>query len=920
MISYISHVMTLANSIIGVSVLAMPFCFKQCGIILSAIVLILCSLLSRIACHFLIKSAVMSRRRNYELLAFHAFGPMGKVMVELLIIGFLIGTCIAFFVVIGDLGPQIIGKLLNKNPEDIKLSFLLTTATLIILPLGLLKNIESLASICTVAIGFYLCLVLKVIMESMGQIFTGDWYNNVNYWRPAGILQCLPIFSMALFCQTQLFEIYESIPNVSLEKMNVVVRGALNICTLVYISVGFFGYVAFCTQSFSGNILMSFDPSMTSDVMKIGFVLSVIGSFPLVIFPCRASLNSLLFRRMYMHEAFTNYIPEIRFRCLTFTIITVSLITGLLMPNIEFVLGLVGSTIGVMICLLIPAAFFITISTKNTNERLFAQAMLFIGVWIMILGTYANVYSIEESSTARISVFTEKPILQINNIQLNSNIDNKDVISKALDLSINEKGKLVPSPQVVLDNIVEAKNFIDTGGIETHVQKVTNNNSSILNNKEITNIIEKPKIYDETKKIQIDNSIKSEKKIFLESLSAEEKIKAIEEKEKHLEQQGNENLISSDAIKKEETEIAEAAADQIANAEEAERLKEKQRVKDTLEQNKIETMELLKEQKVIVQNMKEQKKEFEKDKKILKDLLSNKIEENILQPKVGTIDDKNNMKINNEVKNNVKAEKSVASSLLDEKKKNMPIGSSNDQSNIKKNQRLPRVVETKELIQGKNNLDQDLIVSSSNHNQISIKDNISLEYRGPILNALTNKTVQHTNVDLSSTIIEDTPLKGTQNDSNPSQYAVPIALKLLNPTNDSIVQPVLDPVDTVNKSPINHRDILEDHVREKRDVNNNIIEKNITKNISKIEIEPENLECAKNKSLIKVEEDSNDIKKIIDTESTTPILIKTNAYLSDEKIIDNIINVNPNSLMNIGEYQIVKKRDLKSLELNKSPN
>ncbi|KAK0091186.1 hypothetical protein PV326_003615 [Microctonus aethiopoides] len=911
--------MTLANSIIGVSVLAMPFCFKQCGIILSAIVLILCSLLSRIACHFLIKSAVMSRRRNYELLAFHAFGPMGKVLVELLIIGFLIGTCIAFFVVIGDLGPQIIGKLLNKNPENIKLSFLLTTATLIILPLGLLKNIESLSSICTVAIGFYLCLVLKVIMESMGQIFTGDWYNNVNYWRPAGILQCLPIFSMALFCQTQLFEIYESIPNVSLEKMNVVVRGALNICTLVYISVGFFGYVAFCTQSFSGNILMSFDPSMTSDVMNIGFVLSVIGSFPLVIFPCRASLNSLLFRRMYIHEVFTNYIPEIRFRCLTFTIITVSLITGLLMPNIEFVLGLVGSTIGVMICLLIPAAFFITISTKNTNERLLAQAMLFIGVWIMILGTYANIYSVE-SSTTKISVFTEKSILQMNNIQLNSNIDNKDVISKALERPINEKGKLVPSPQVALEKIVEVKNFINTGNIETHLQRVTNNNSLILNNEEINNIMEKPKILDETKKIEIDNSIKLEKKIFNEPLSAEEKIKAIEEKEKHFEQQRNENLINSDAIKKEETEIA-AAADQIANAEEAERLKEKQQIKDTLEQNKIETMELLKEQKVIVQNIKEQKKEFEKDKKILKDLLSNKIQESILQPKVELIDDKNNIKINDEVKINVKPKKSVASPQLEEKNKHMPIGSSNDQSNIKTKERLSRTVETKELILEKNNLNQDSIVSSLNHSQILINDNVSLESRGPILNALTNKTVQHANVDLSSIIIEDTPLKGTQNDSNPSQYAVPIALKLLNPTKDNVIQSVVDPVDTVNKSPVIHRDILEDRVREKRDVNNNdIIEKNITKNISKIEIKTKILECAENKSRIKFEEDSSDVKKIIDTESTTPILIKTNAYLSDEKIVDNIININSNSLINIGEYQIVKKRDLKSLELKNSPN
>lgn len=488
------------------------------------------------------------------------------------------------------------------------------------------------------------------------------------------------------------------------------------------------------------------------------------------------------------------------------------------------------------------------------------------------------------------------------------------------NIILKNVGKLVPSSQVALEKIVEPKNFINTGDIETNLQKVTNNNSLILNNKEINNIIEKPKILDETKKIEIDNSIKLEKKIFNEPLSAEEKIKAIEEKEKHLERQRNENLINSDAIKKEETEIA-AAADQIANAEEAERLKEKQQIKDTLEQNKIETMELLKEQKVIVQNIKEQKKEFEKDKKILKDLLSNKIQESILQPKVELIDDKNNIKINDEVKINVKPKKSVASPELDEKTKHMPIGSSNDQSNIKTNERLSRTVETKELILGKNNLNQDSIVSSLNHSQILINDNVSLESRGPILNALTNKTVQHANVDLSSIIIEDTPLKDTQNDSNPSQYAVPIALKLLNPTKDNVIQSVVDPVDTVNKSPVIHRDILEDRVREKRDVNNNdIIEKNVTKNISKIEIKTEILECAKNKSRIKVNEDSSDVKKIIDTESTTPILIKTNAYLSDEKIVDNIINVNPNSLINIGEYQIVKKRDLKSLELKNSPN
>lgn len=158
----ISHTMTLANSIIGVSVLAMPYCFKQCGIILSILVLLISSALSRLACHFLIKSSVMCRRRNFEFLAFHTFGSMGKFLVELCIIGFLLGTCIAYYVVVGDLGPQIIGEFINQEPKDIRTTLLVTTAVFIVLPLGLLRNVSSLSCFSTASIAFYVCLVLKV--------------------------------------------------------------------------------------------------------------------------------------------------------------------------------------------------------------------------------------------------------------------------------------------------------------------------------------------------------------------------------------------------------------------------------------------------------------------------------------------------------------------------------------------------------------------------------------------------------------------------------------------------------------------------------------------------------------------------------------------------------------------------------------
>lgn len=220
-------------------------------------------------------------------------------MVELFVIGYLMGTCIAYYVVVGDLGPQIAAKILNIPQTDLLRLWVMVLLTLLcVLPLGLLKNVDSLATVSTASIGFYLCLVLKVMAEAKGPFMLGEWKHLVLLWQPSGIMQCLPIFSMALGCQMQLFEVLETMPGVSLEKMNQTVRSATALCCMTYILVGFFGYVAFCAQGFAGNILLNFSATLISDVIKIGFVISVACSFPLVIFPCRASLYSLLYRKV----------------------------------------------------------------------------------------------------------------------------------------------------------------------------------------------------------------------------------------------------------------------------------------------------------------------------------------------------------------------------------------------------------------------------------------------------------------------------------------------------------------------------------------------------------------------------------------------------------------------------------------------
>lgn len=74
------------------------------------------------------------------------------------------------------------------------------------------------------------------------------------------------------------------------------------------------------------------------------------------------------------HDHIINHsIPQTTFRCITVAIIGVSLFISLLIPNIELVLGLVGSTIGVLVCVVFPAACFVNLTFKDTNERLLAK-------------------------------------------------------------------------------------------------------------------------------------------------------------------------------------------------------------------------------------------------------------------------------------------------------------------------------------------------------------------------------------------------------------------------------------------------------------------------------------------------------------------------------------------------------------------
>ena len=504
----------------------------------------------------------MARRRNYETLAFNVFGAAGKMAIEVSMIGFLGGTCIAFFVVMGDLAPPIIAGYMGvDNSENLRIGVLICVGLVVVLPLSLLRNIDSLVALCTASILFYSLVMVYIMFMSLESLVAGDWWQEATKWRPAGIFQCLPIFTMALSCQAQLFEVYDTLPDPSLGQMVEIVKGAVNLCSGIYIIVGFFGYIGFYSLDLGGNILTAFPDSFGIKLTKMGFALSVAVSFPMVIFPCRTAINSILFARKgggSANDIAKNYIPQERFVFITTCVVIATLFTAIQIPDIELVLGIVGSTIGTVICILFPVSMFIKLVSANTTEKLVAQAIFVIGVIVLVLGTYVTLYEADTKHAEEL-----KPKM--------------DPFIAPHPVAVNKPD--VMNPQIVVPNVVN----LNENTPKSSVTKLTENLVAV-NDKQ------------EEKKTKENSEARQEP---IQPLPPKEDLVNKENIDASLQAKSSAKSTLPDKVEKVEEDIKQKEKDLEKREKQANKL-----IKELKEQ-KVEHQQIIKEQKEVLEQLKE---------------------------------------------------------------------------------------------------------------------------------------------------------------------------------------------------------------------------------------------------------------------------------------------------------------------------
>uniref|UniRef100_A0A8C5N9C1 Amino acid transporter transmembrane domain-containing protein n=1 Tax=Gouania willdenowi TaxID=441366 RepID=A0A8C5N9C1_GOUWI len=401
--SFGMSVFNLSNAIMGSGILGLSYAMANTGIVLFTILLVGVAILSLYSVHLLLLTAKEGGSLIYEKLGERAFGWPGKMAAFGSIIMQNIGAMSSYLFIVKYELPEVIRTILrleeNSGEWYLNGNYLVVFVSIgIILPLSLLKNLGYLGYTS----GFSLsCMVffLSVVSYILHCRITNQKLDSFTFFytpHPDEAEMCtpkyfvfnsqtaytIPILAFAFVCHPEVLPIYSELRDRSRKKMQNVSNLSILAMLIMYMLSALFGYLTFY-DFVEAELLHTFTKVYTFDTMlllvRIAVLTAVTLTVPIVLFPIRSSINTLLFSGREF--------SWIRHLLIAAAILVFNNMLVIFVPTIRDIFGFIGSSAATMLIFILPAAFYIRLVKSvplRSPQKIMAGIFLIVGIFFMI--------------------------------------------------------------------------------------------------------------------------------------------------------------------------------------------------------------------------------------------------------------------------------------------------------------------------------------------------------------------------------------------------------------------------------------------------------------------------------------------------------------------------------------------------------
>uniref|UniRef100_A0A7N6BVK7 Amino acid transporter transmembrane domain-containing protein n=1 Tax=Anabas testudineus TaxID=64144 RepID=A0A7N6BVK7_ANATE len=402
--SFGMSVFNLSNAIMGSGILGLSFAMANTVCVMADFIY----LFIFITANSLSNMSVPTGSLIYEKLGERAFGWPGKMAAFGSIIMQNIGAMSSYLFIVKYELPEVIRAFLhleeNSGEWYLNGNYLVVFVSIgIILPLSLLKNLGYLGYTS----GFSLsCMVffLAVMIYKKTQLPCPlpFFYHNANLSvngsdpHPDDEEMCtpkyfvfnsqtaytVPILAFAFVCHPEVLPIYSELKDRSRKKMQNVSNLSILAMLIMYMLSALFGYLTFY-DNVEAELLHTFTKVYKFDTMlllvRLAVLTAVTLTVPIVLFPIRSSITTLLFSGREF--------SWIRHLLIAAAILAFNNMLVIFVPTIRDIFGFIGSSAATMLIFILPAAFYLRLVKSlpfRSPQKIGATVFLVVGIIFMI--------------------------------------------------------------------------------------------------------------------------------------------------------------------------------------------------------------------------------------------------------------------------------------------------------------------------------------------------------------------------------------------------------------------------------------------------------------------------------------------------------------------------------------------------------
>ncbi|XP_029317536.1 sodium-coupled neutral amino acid transporter 4 [Cottoperca gobio] len=192
----------------------------------------------------------------------------------------------------------------------------------------------------------------------------------------------VPILAFAFVCHPEVLPIYSELKDRTRKKMQNVSNLSILTMLVMYMMSALFGYLTFY-NNVEAELLHTFTKVYKFDTMlllvRLAVLTAVTLTVPIVLFPIRSSINTLLFSGREFNWT--------RHLLIASAILAFNNMLVIFVPTIRDIFGFIGSSSATMLIFILPAAFYIRLVKSvpfRSPQKIGATVFLIVGVIFMI--------------------------------------------------------------------------------------------------------------------------------------------------------------------------------------------------------------------------------------------------------------------------------------------------------------------------------------------------------------------------------------------------------------------------------------------------------------------------------------------------------------------------------------------------------